>query len=445
VKICVLGLWHLGCVTAASMASLGHDVLGIDPDNKIIKELQDGVPPLFEPDLEELIANGLANGKLKFQSDLSVAGSYGDVLWVTFDTPVDEDDVADTPWVLSQVKKCLPFLKENTLVLISSQLPVGSTADLERYAKKNYSNLNLSFAVTPENLRLGKAINIFLHPDRIVIGYRTMEVKNKILKLFSAISAPIEWMSIESAEMTKHAINSFLAISVTFANEIAALCEIVGADAKEVERGLKTKVRIGPGAYLGPGGAFAGGTLVRDIEFLNQIAKDNTLLTPVISNVKVSNDEHKSWAKKKLLNYFNSLDGHTIAIWGITYKPGTNTLRRSLAVELIDWMLIQGAKIIIYDPVVYKLPPQWANKKVVLEQDPLNSLKNIDALVIGTEWPELLNPAAKITDLIAQKLLILDPNRHLLKVTSFADSEQICYLAVGSGDKFQGGNEHATG
>ena len=414
------------------MASIGYIVLGVDPDKKIIQDLQNGIPPIFEPGLEDLIADGVAKGKLSFESELSISVLNCDILWVTFDTPVDEDDVADVPWVISQVKKCFSFLKENTLVLISSQLPVGSTAELETYAKKNYSSLNLMFAVTPENLRLGKAIDIFLYPDRIIVGCRTKAVRNKLSNLFRPIASPIEWMSIESAEMTKHAINSFLAMSVTFANEIAALCELVGADAKEVERGLKTELRIGPGAYLSPGGAFAGGTLARDIEFLNQLGLSKSLLTPVISNVKASNDEHKAWVKKQLLKYFNTLEGQTIAVWGITYKPGTDTLRRSLAVELIDWLLIQGVTILVYDPVVSKLPPQWANKKVYLELNPFSSLNIINALVICTEWPELLKPAAKIKDLISHKLLILDPNRHLLKITNFAFSEQICYKAVGS-------------
>jgi UDPglucose 6-dehydrogenase len=219
-------------------------------------------------------------------------------------------------------------------------------------------------------------------------------------------------MSIESAEMTKHAINAFLATSVTFANEIAAICELVGADAKEVERGLKTEARIGPKAYVSPGGPFAGGTLARDIAFLRIESEVHQLLTPLLSAVCLSNDEHKNWVRRKLQHHFGSLDGVAITIWGLTYKPGTNTLRRSLAIELCDWLLVQGAKVSVFDPAVKQLPERWVGK-VNYYLTALDAVAQAKALVIGTEWPEFKPLVSELASKAQAGLVVVDANRHL--------------------------------
>ena len=235
-------------------------------------------------------------------------------------------------------------------------------------------------------------------------------------------------MSIESAEMTKHAINAFLATSVTFANEIAAICELVGADAKEVERGLKSESRIGPKAYLSPGGPFAGGTLARDIEFLGKISQDQQLVTPLLSSVRLSNDAHKKWVQRKLLERFQDLSGVRVAIWGLTYKAGTDTLKRSLSVELVDWLLDHGARVQVYDPAVKKLPISWDNQvKKCASSD--ENLEEIQVLVVGTEWPEFKDEARRLPELANSNLLIIDANRHLLE--SIRETT-IAYLSVGS-------------
>jgi len=342
-KVCVQGLWHLGSVTAACLASVGHEVVGLDADQKTIDGLNQGKAPLFEPGLDELLQAGLAKGNLRFTTDNAEAAADAEVLWVTFHTPVDDDDRADVDFVIDQIKRVLPVLADGAVVLISSQMPMGSIRQLEAFVSANLANKQLSFASSPENLRLGKALDVFLKPDRIVVGVRTNDARRKLEQLLLPVTDRIEWMSVESAEMTKHAINAFLATSVTFANEIAAICELVGADAKEVERGLKTEMRIGPKAYLSPGGPFAGGTLARDIEFLGIASQAKQLMTPLLSSVRPSNNEHKHWVRRKLLAQFPHLNDITVAVWGLTYKPGTDTLRRSLAVELCDWLIEQGA------------------------------------------------------------------------------------------------------
>jgi UDPglucose 6-dehydrogenase len=307
-------------------------------------------------------------------------------------------------------------------------MPVGSIRQLEAFVNETLGSKQISFACSPENLRLGKALDVFLKPDRIVVGVRTNDARHKLEQLLLPITDRIEWMSVESAEMTKHAINAFLATSVTFANEIAAICELVGADAKEVERGLKTEMRIGPKAYLSPGGPFAGGTLARDIEFLGVASQAKQLITPLLSSVRPSNDEHKNWVRRKLLEQFGNLKGVTVAVWGLTYKPGTDTLRRSLAVELCDWLLEQGATVHVHDPVVRQLPERWAGRIVSFDQA-LDAIAVADVLVVGTEWPEFRQDAEGLLSVASPNLMVIDANRHLQSALS---SSGLKYVAVGT-------------
>ena len=411
-KICVQGLWHLGSVTAACLASVGHDVVGLDGDSNNISNLNQGKAPLFEPGLDEMIQNEINEGHLRFVQSSREAVADVEVLWVTFDTPVDEEDHADVEFVLGKIKSVLPELNDGTVVLISSQIPVGSIKKLEHFVKDNYIKKQICFAYSPENLRLGKSIDVFLNPDRIVVGTRNDETKEKLKKLFSPITNKIEWMSVESAEMTKHAINAFLATSVTFANELAAICELYGADAKEVERGLKTESRIGPRAYLSPGGPFAGGTLARDIDFLDKAAQEKALAVPLLQSVRVSNNEHKKWTKRKLSEKFTPLNKLSIAIWGLTYKPETSTLRRSLAVALCDWLIEEGANVRVYDPAVQELPSHW-NNQVDRFDSALEALKNTQVLVLGTEWAEFKETAKKMLEVVNNDYLVIDANRYL--------------------------------
>ena len=426
-KICVQGLWHLGSVTAACLASVGHDVVGLDGDSNNISNLNQGKAPLFEPGLDEMIQNEINEGHLRFAQSSREAVADAELLWVTFDTPVDEDDQADVELVLGKIKSVLPELNDGTVVLISSQIPVGSIKKLEHFVKDNYIKKQICFAYSPENLRLGKSIDVFLNPDRIVVGTRNDETKEKLKKLFSPITNKIEWMSVESAEMTKHAINAFLATSVTFANELAAICELYGADAKEVERGLKTESRIGPRAYLSPGGPFAGGTLARDIDSLDKAAQEKALAVPLLQSVRVSNNEHKKWTKRKLSEKFTTLNKLSIAIWGLTYKPETSTLRRSLAVALCDWLIEEGAIVHVYDPAVQELPSHW-NNQVDRFDSALKALKNTQVLVLGTEWAEFKETAKKMLEVVNNDYMVIDANRYLQNEIF---SLGINYIAVG--------------
>ena len=362
-------------------------MVGLDRDEQVILGLTSGRPPILEPGLEGMIRRGLDSGLLRFASRPEEVPGDIELLWITYDTPVNEDDVADIDFVIAQAESVLPFLPADLTVLVSSQMPVGSIRRMEAIAARLCPEKRLSFAYSPENLRLGKALDVFLKPDRIVVGTRLERDRDRIGQMLAAITDRIEWMSVESAEMTKHAINAFMAASIAFANEIAVVCETVGADAKEVERGLKSEQRIGPRAPLAPGGAFAGGTLARDIEFLKAVSRENRLSIPLVEAVRTSNDQHKHWARRKLKALLPNLDGVVVVVWGLTYKPGTDTLRRSLAVEMCNWLIGQGAKVRVHDPAVGNLPDDWSGR-VRRFEEPLAALEGAQVLLIGTEWPQ---------------------------------------------------------
>lgn len=427
-NVCVFGLWHLGTVTAACLAAAGHHTVGLDFDEETIAGLQAGKPPLFEPGLPELIGQGAAGKRLSFTTQPAEALRDADVVWVTFDTPVDANDQADPAFVTRQIERIFPEIKPGSIVLISSQVPVGTTSLVAHQYHDRYPDRDVAFAYSPENLRLGHAIDVFQHPDRIVIGAPDDNTRGRLAEFLSNITSHIEWMSVESAEMTKHALNAFLATSVVFINEIAAVCEQVGADAREVERGLKSEARIGPRAYLKPGGAFSGGTLARDVVFLETLTDEHQLTLPLFHAVSASNVAHREWAYRRLRDLLGDLAGKTIAVLGLTYKPGTDTLRRSIAVDLCHRLAEAGAAVRVHDPVVKQLPPTLASI-VTLCGLPTEALKNADAAVIATDWPEFSFLSADDFANAMRSAIVLSPN-HFLTSTLGADP-RIRFYAVG--------------
>ena len=346
-RIAVAGLWHLGTVTAGCLASAGHDVIGLDEDAELIARLRAGELPVAEPGLQEIVQAGLASGRLRF-SDSFAEAAGAEVVWVTYDTPVDDEDRADIEFVHTRALRLAEQMSEGAVLLVSSQMPVGSIARLEREIGGR-----VRVACSPENLRLGKALQVFRSPDRVVVGVRDAETRAILEGVWAPFAPRMEWMSVESAEMTKHAI------SICFINEIAALCERTGADALEVERGLKSDLRIGPGSYLHAGGAFAGGTLARRIG-----------------------------------EVFPSLAGRTIAVLGLTYKPRTNTRRRSSAVEAAEYLHAEGAHVQAFDPQISELPESLRDVVQLAASVP-EALNGADAMVVMTPWPEFWDMRAE--------------------------------------------------
>jgi UDPglucose 6-dehydrogenase len=424
-KIAVLGLWHLGSVTAACLAASGHRVRTWDPDVSLLAKLKNGKLPVKEPGLQQEFQKGISSGKIRLCDTCKEAVQDCDVVWIAFDTPVDNHDRALVYEVEKHVLHALPESKRSALFILSSQLPVLTTRRLEIAAQK--SKCSRAFAVIPENLRLGQAMDVFLRPDRVVAGVRDLRSREIIKKIYRHITPNIIFMGVESAEMTKHAINGFLAVSITFMNEIARICEVTGADAREVEKGLKTESRIGPKAYLRAGSAFAGGTLARDVLCLSQIGrkmKSNPILLPSIYR---GNQFHGKWLQNKLCALFPSLKNRKICVWGVTYKPGTSTLRRSQAVSLIQWLYHRQAKVRFHDPHAEALPPL---RGVIRVSDPLSALKGADVLLIATPWTEYREiPFRKIAKCLKGKTL-LDPNGFLEVSTSALDG--LNYHRVGA-------------
>jgi UDPglucose 6-dehydrogenase len=419
-KVAVAGLWHLGCVTAASCAK-HFAVTALDSDAANVAALREGRPPIFEPGLADLTQDGLRSGRLNFTTDAKDACADADVIWITHDTPVNDDDVPDAEFVLVHIRKLVPLAKTDAIFLISSQMPAGTCRKLEAEFPGR------RFAYSPENLRLGGALKVFNEPERIVAGCRTESERAKLAELFRPFCANVIWMSPESAEMTKHALNSFLALSVTFANEIARLCELTGADAKEVEAGLKSDVRIGARAYLGPGAAFAGGTLARDVVALTQLATSRNEPIALIPAIKVSNDRHKGWALSRLKDELGSLRGITVAVLGLTYKAGTDTLRRSQAVELCERLLAEGCTVRAFDPAAKQLPASLAG--ATMSPDPRGALAGADAVVICTEWPEFkVLPWAELVAAM-RRPLVFDANR--FAKSSLPEMPGLRYFSVG--------------
>lgn len=423
-QVVVYGLWHLGCVTAACLARAGHRVAGFDADARILDDLRRGQPPLHEPGLPELLAAGLGSKHLSFPIDPAAALAEADILWVTFDTPVNEQDEADVDFVRARLEEVRPALKPGTLILISSQIPVGFTRTLRR----DWSESGLRFAYSPENLRLGKAIEVFCNPERVVLGVEDNSDRAKLTELFAPFCSRLEWMSLESAEMTKHALNAFLATSVTFINELARLCEEVGADAKEVERGLKSEGRIGSRAYLSPGSAFAGGTLARDLRFLVGRGREVQVPTPLLQGVLASNEIHKDWVRQRVTRLLAGVERPVAAVLGLTYKPGTNTLRRSSAIELCRWLREQGVRVQGHDPAIGELPPELRSV-LDLMPSPLEALEGAHLAVIATEWPSFRGLRPVDIHSHMGQACVIDPNHFLAGV--LGGDPRIRYFATG--------------
>lgn len=425
-KVCVYGIWHLGAVTAACLADAGHMTVGLVDDAAAAGRLAEGQPPLFEPGLEELFRSGLASGNLSFSSEKAASVADADVVWVTFDTPVDDEDRADVDYVVARIETLFPYLRDGSVLLVSSQLPVGSVARLEAAYRRQASGRSVAFACSPENLRLGKAIQVFRQPERVIVGVRDDRAKPTLAALFAPFSQNLIWVGIEAAELTKHALNAFLATCVTFINEIATIAEQVGADAREVEQALRSEPRIGPNAYIRPGAAFAGGTLARDVTFLREIAAEHALPLPMIGGIIESNRLHGGWSARRLGERLGDVRGRAIAVLGLSYKPGTDAVRRSLAVELVRTLAGAGAHVRAYDPQVRALADAPAG--VVLTDNLAEALAGAEALALMTEWPEFRAlDAALVLDAMARPLVV-DQNGFL---GHLASDPRVEFLTIG--------------
>lgn len=411
-KVAVIGLWHLGCTASASLAEAGYFVTGVDFDKKIIHDLQLNKPPLFEPGLEDLIKKNQDNGRLSFTTDFKSALAEKKFIVIGFDTPVNNQDRPDASVIYKACEKIAQYAADDCIIIIMSQVKVGTCRDMKKFILKHNIKLKCNIVYNPENLMLGQAIKKFLEPDRVIIGLENESIKTVVEKFYHAINAPKIYMDLESAEMVKHATNSFLAMSISFINEIADICEIVGADVRKVVEGLKADGRIGARAFLSPGIGYAGGTLGRDIAVLSDIGKRKKIKTQIINATREVNNSRQQKVVKKIKTILGSLRDKKIAILGLTYKPGTSTLRRSMSLELAKKLLVGGAKIKAYDPKVSASIKGMSG--VRLCADAYSAVVEADAILLVTDWPEFKDlDFAKIKKL-AGKAAVVDCKNFLL-------------------------------
>jgi UDPglucose 6-dehydrogenase len=428
-RVCVYGLWHLGVVTSACLAQ-HFSVVACDPDAVTIGNLHSGQAPVQEPHLARLLRGATESGKLSFTTDVSGAVSDSNVVWITFDTPIDEHDNAIVDPVFRSIEELFPYFPDDCTVLISSQVPVGFTTEVQAAFQRSRPSGIVTFAYSPENLQLGRAVASFGSRDRIVVGVPNFGPRRVLESLLAPFSSVILWMSVESAEMTKHALNAFLATSVAFINEVAILCERVGADASEVEQGLKTERRIGPRAYLAPGGAFAGGTLARDVRYLSTIARDVSAPVRVLPAVYESNEIHRQWCFQTLKTELGDLNGRTVAILGLTYTEGTNTLRRSSAVELAHALAMEGARVQAYDRNIIELPA-GDRSVITLCSSVTEAAHGADALVVTPGHREFaaLMPVDLLGLVADRPVLVVDADG--LLTARWTDEQHVRYRRVG--------------
>ena len=399
-KIAVVGLWHLGEIYSAGLAELGHAVVGIDADSAVVENFSRDIPPLAEPKLAELLVANRAAGRLQYSTDFSTVKDR-DVVWITLDTPVNDADEVDVEPVLSAIKKVTSDLRDGVLLVVSSQIPVGTSAKIVASIKEARPALNFEYVYSPENLRLGIAVDSFMQPGRIVAGVGSEKAlvifKNIFMNTANAQMSGVEIVSMSpaSAEMTKHALNAWLATSISFINDIADLCERYGADVEAVARALKSDPRVGPKAYLFAGLGFSGGTLGRDLKAMMNAASMMTsgtpgagaLKLPVIESVFAKNKSRNAIVKSRLGKELGEVKGETFAMFGVTYKAGTSTLRRSQPLEIEKALREAGAQFRLYDP--------WAKAEEVAAvtpssffNDPYVAAQGADAILVMTPWKD---------------------------------------------------------
>ena len=404
--ICVVGLWHLGTVVAASWAELGYHVIGLDGSTSVVEGLRSGRAPIFEPGLDDLLQANLSKGRLAFTTVFRDAILPSDFVFVAFDTPVDDDDRVDLAPVGKALRDLAPHLKAGAIVIVSSQVPVGTCARWREEVRRLSAHETVDLVYSPENLRLGEAICCYLHPDRIVIGADDEATKQRVLSLFDALGAPVLLMSLASAEMAKHALNTFLATSVSFINEIATICEATGADILSVVEALKTDPRIGPRAFLSPGLGFAGGTLARDIQVLKEVGRAAGSGTPLLDSVLEVNRCRPGYVLRRLTDLYTKVEDLVVGVLGLTYKPGTSTLRRSVALDVIGSLAGAGANVRAYDPKadLSELEGPAGFEPVA---DPYEVARGASVLLILTEWPEFTQlDFARIKSVMANPVIL---------------------------------------
>ena len=384
-NICVVGLWHQASVISACLADMGHQVCGVGNDEQTVTSLNAGDPPVYEPKLRAIMRRNLRADRLKYTTDYRKALQGAEFAYIAIDTPVGPDDESDLSPIFSAARRVGQAISGELILIVSAQVPVGTCERIAATIHEVNPAAVLEIAYVPEFLQLGAAVDTFRQADRFVIGAADPVVAKRVATLYRPLSRPIVISNLRTAEMAKHASNAFLSTSISFINEIGNLCDEVGADALQVAQIMKLDRRIGKHAYLSPGLGFAGGTLGREIRALQKLGQQHGCDTPMMDAVITVNQARAHLVGQRLGRIYDSLDGIQVGILGLTYKSGTSTLRRSIALDVIRDLVAHGASVKAFDPLasldeVADLP--------ALESccDPYAVAQESDALVLVTEW-----------------------------------------------------------
>ena len=384
-NICVVGLWHQASVVSACLADMGHQVCGVGDDEQAVASLNAARPPVHEPKLKAILRHNLRARRLKYTTDYREALHKAEFAYIAIDTPVGSDDESDLSSIFDAARHVGQTMSGALILIVSAQVPVGTCERISTVVREENPQAVFDMAYVPEFLRLGTAVDTFRCADRFVVGADDPAVAERIAALYRPLGRPIVITNLRTAEMAKHASNAFLATSISFINEIANLCDEVGADAPQVVQIMKLDRRIGKYAFLSPGLGFAGGTLGREIQALQKLGQQHECDTPVMDAVMTVNQARARLVGQRLQRIYNSLQGLQVGILGLTYKPGTSTLRRSIALDIIRNLVTQGASLRAFDPLA-RLDELADLPTFESCPDPYTAAQGADALVLVTEW-----------------------------------------------------------
>ncbi|HEY6060254.1 MAG TPA: UDP-glucose/GDP-mannose dehydrogenase family protein [Gemmatimonadales bacterium] len=421
-KLCVVGTGYVGLVVGACFAETGNDVLCADVDAKKIAGLKENRLPIYEPGLEPLVVRNQRDGRLQFTTDVAAAIEASDVVFIAVGTPPDEDGSADLQHVLAVARTIGQHMNRPKVVATKSTVPVG-TAELVRAEIAKHTKTGFHVCSNPEFLKEGAAVDDFMKPDRVIVGADHPESRRTFEELYSPFvrtGNPLIFMDIPSAEMTKYAANAMLATRITFMNQVAQLCEAVGADVQLVRKGIGSDHRIGP-AFLFPGPGYGGSCFPKDVKALVRTADGKGVTLGVLEAVEDGNERQKRVLYEKLARHFDgALKGRTIGVWGLAFKAETDDVRESPALVLVDALLAAGSTVQAHDPAAIETARHVLGDRVRYVEHAYDAVAGADALVIVTEWREYRNPDFARLKQALKRPLIVD-GRNLYEGTRLAE------------------------
>jgi len=435
-NITIVGTGYVGLVSGACLAETGAFVNCIDVNQSKIDSLNNGIMPIYEPGLEDLVKKNVQKERLLFKTKLSEVVNDSDVIFIAVGTPPDEDGSADLKYVVGVAREIGQNLNQYTVVVTKSTVPVGTAkkvkAAIQEELDKRGFKVEFDVASNPEFLKEGNAIEDFLKPDRIVVGVES-EMAEKILKRlykpFVLNGHPIIVMDIASSEMTKYAANSMLATKISFINDIANLCEIVGADINMVRKGIGSDARIG-NKFLYPGVGYGGSCFPKDVQALIKTAKKHGYSLKILHAVEEVNNYQKTVLFNKISTYFNGeLSGKTIAIWGLSFKPETDDMREAPSVVLINQLVENGVTVCAYDPIAMPEAKRILGDKIKYCKDMYETLIGADALAVVTEWNEFRLPNFKVMEKLMNNKVLFD-GRNIFDVEQLVEFDYK-YFSIG--------------